>query len=422
MDLAPGPAPNDSEDVARRLLLVLILLFIALPAAAAEEPVELILFYGQGCPHCANEIEFLGTLSEDFPELEIRAYEVYNDQANRAHFAETMTALGQEPSGVPTTVIQDRVWVGFDDSVGEQIRAVVEALSEPAAPPSTVPEGPNEVIHLPVIGPVDLGGTSLAVATVLIALVDGVNPCSLWVLSILLALVLRTGSRRRVIAIGVTFLFITALLYALYVAGLFGFLSQVANLTWIRIAMAAVAFAFGIINLKDYFWFKKGISLSIPERGKPWIYRRMRSVADAGESLPVALAGTAFLAVGVSVLETPCTAGYPLLWTNLLATNEVSLTGAIPLFALYMAVFLIDELLVFGVAVVAMRAAKLDEGKGRVLKLLGGTVMVVLAATLLFFPEAMTTVGGAFGVFAVAAALVALVLLTQRMLGRSSAA
>lgn len=148
----------------------------------------------------------------------------------------------------------------------------------------------------------------------------------------------------------------------------------------------------------------------------------MRSVADAGESLPVALAGTAFLAVGVSVLETPCTAGYPLLWTNLLATNEVSLTGAIPLFALYMAVFLIDELLVFGVAVVAMRAAKLDEGKGRVLKLLGGTVMVVLAATLLFFPEAMTTVGGAFGVFAVAAAVVALVLLTQRVLGRSSAA
>lgn len=421
MDLAPEPVPGDSEDVARRLLLVLTLLFIALPAAAAEEPVELILFWGQGCPHCASEIEFLETLGEEYPELEILAYEVYNDQANRAYFVETMTALGQEPSGVPTTVIEDRVWVGFDDSVGEQIRAVVEALSEPAAPPPTVPESSNEVIDLPVIGPIDLGGTSLAVATFLIALVDGVNPCSLWVLSILLALVLRTGSRRRVIAIGITFLFITALLYALYIAGLFGFLSQVANLTWIRIAMAVVALAFGIINLKDYFWFKKGVSLSIPERGKPWIYRRVRSVADAGESLPVALAGTAFLAVGVSVLETPCTAGYPLLWSNLLATNEVSLTGAIPLFALYMAVFLIDELLIFGIAVVAMRATKLDEGKGRVLKLLGGTVMVVLAATLLFFPEAMTTVGGAFGVFAVAAAVVGLVLLTERALGRSPA-
>jgi hypothetical protein len=183
-----------------------------------------------------------------------------------------------------------------------------------------------------------------------------------------------------------------------------------------------VALAFGIINLKDYFWFKRGISLSIPERGKPWIYRRLRAVSDAGESLPVALGGTAFLAVGVSVLETPCTAGYPLLWSNLLATNEVGVAGAIPLFALYMAVFLFDELVVFGVAVVAMRSMKLDEGKGRVLKLVGGTVMVVLAATLILFPEAMTSVAGAVGVFAVATVVVLVILLAERVWQRGRAA
>lgn len=422
MDLADRKQVVDSEGVTRRLFVVVIaILTLALPAAAAEEPAELILFYGQGCPHCAAEIEFLGALVEEFPELEIQAYEVYNNEANRTYFVETMAALGQEPSGVPTTIVGERVWVGYDDSVGGQIRAVVEALLEPDAPPPSVPTGQGEIIDLPLIGPVDIGGTSLAVATFLIALVDGVNPCSLWVLSILLALVLRTGSRRRVLAIGITFLSITALLYALYIAGLFGFLSQVANLTWIRLAMAAVALAFGIINLKDYFWFKQGISLSIPERGKPWIYRRLRSVSDAGESLMVALGGTALLAVGVSVLETPCTAGYPLLWSNLLATNEVGLAGAVPLFALYMAVFLLDELVVFGVAVVAMRATKLDEGKGRVLKLVGGVVMVVLAATLIFLPEAMTSVGGAVGVFAAAAALVLVILLVERVSGRNTA-
>lgn len=415
MDLADRKRIAESEGVTRRLFAVLFaVVTLALPAAAAEEPVELILFYGQGCPHCAAEIEFLGALVEEFPELEIQAYEIYNNPANRAYFVETMAALGQEPSGVPTTIVGERVWVGYDDSVGAQIRAVVEALHEPAAPPPSLPTERSEVIDIPLIGPIDVGGSSLVVATFLIALVDGVNPCSLWVLSILLALVLRTGSRRRVLAIGTTFLTITALLYALYIAGLFGFLSQVANLTWIRLAMAAVALAFGIINLKDYFWFKRGISLSIPERGKPWIYRRLRSVSDAGESLPVALGGTAFLAVGVSVLETPCTAGYPLLWSNLLATNEVGLAGAIPLFALYMAVFLLDELVVFGVAVVAMRATKLDEGKGRVLKLVGGTVMVVLAGTLIFFPEAMTSLAGAVGVFAVAAAVILVVLLAER--------
>lgn len=85
----------------------------------------------------------------------------------------------------------------------------------------------SEVIDLPLIGPVDVGGSSLLVATFLIALVDGVNPCSLWVLSILLALVLRTGSRGRVLAIGGTFLVVTTLLYGLYIGGIYGFLSQV---------------------------------------------------------------------------------------------------------------------------------------------------------------------------------------------------
>lgn len=274
----------------------------------------------------------------------------------------------------------------------------------------------SEVIDLPLIGPVDVGGSSLLVATFLIALVDGVNPCSLWVLSILLALVLRTGSRGRVLAIGGTFLVVTTLLYGLYIGGIYGFLSQVSNLTWIRIVMAVIALAFGIINLKDYFWYKRGISLTIPERKKPGVYHRMREVAGSSESLPVALTGTAVLAVGVSVLETPCTAGYPLLWSNLLATNDVGLAAAVPLFALYMVVFLIDELAVFGAAVVAMRALKLEERAGRLLKLVGGTIMITLAATLIFFPEAMNSVTGAVAVFGAALLAVVAVVATERLL------
>lgn len=274
----------------------------------------------------------------------------------------------------------------------------------------------SEVIDLPLIGPVDVGGSSLLVATFLIALVDGVNPCSLWVLSILLALVLRTGSRGRVLAIGGTFLVVTTLLYGLYIGGIYGFLSQVSNLTWIRIVMAVVALAFGIINLKDYFWYKRGISLTIPERKKPGLYHRMREVAGSSESLPVALTGTAVLAVGVSVLETPCTAGYPLLWSNLLTANDVGLAAAVPLFALYMVVFLIDELAVFGAAVVAMRALKLEERAGRLLKLVGGTIMITLAATLIFFPEAMNSVTGAVAVFGAALLAVVAVVATERLL------
>jgi thiol-disulfide isomerase/thioredoxin len=399
--------PTDTFDVTslRTVLLALLLVVGLAPAAAGAEgdaEVELIVFWGIGCPYCAQELEFLDDLGEDYPELEITSYEVRYEPANLDLFNSTMSERGLEARSIPTTLLGDRVWEGFDAGTGDQIRAAVAAaLTGPAPAPIPEPE-PSAVIDLPFIGAVDVGSGSLVLSTFLIALVDGVNPCSLWALSILLALVLRTGSRRRVLAIGGAFLAVTTLLYGLYIAGIYGFLTIAANETWIRLAMAGVALGFGVINLKDYFWFRRGPTLTIPDERKPWLYRRMRSVAASDRALPAALAGTAVLAVGVSVLETPCTAGYPLLWTNLLAEQGIGLAGSIPLFALYMLVFLLDELVVFGVALFAMRAMKLEERTGRLLKLIGGVVMIVLAGTLVFTPEAMSSVSGAIAVFGIA--------------------
>jgi thiol-disulfide isomerase/thioredoxin len=389
------------------VLALLTLTGFALPAAAVDSDPELVVFWGQGCPHCEAEWEFLTEIEAEFPDLEINGYEVRYNPANWDLFVSVMAERGLEPRAVPTTILGDRMWEGFDAAVGDEIRiAVAAALTATTDPETEV----NDAIDVPIVGRVEIGNSSLLVATVLIALVDGVNPCSLWVLSILMALVLRTGSRRRLLAIGGTFLFITTLLYGLYMAGIYGFLSIAANLEWVRLAMAAIALGFGIINLKDYFWFRRGPSLTIPDERKPWLYQRMRSVAASNEALPAALAGTALLAVGVSVLETPCTAGYPLLWANLVAEQSVGLAETIPLFALYMAVFLFDELLVFGVAVFAMRAMKLEERAGRLLKLVGGVVMIALAATLVFAPEAMSSVTGALTVFGIAAAVIVIIL------------
>lgn len=404
------------------LLALVLIVGLAPPVMAAEgdAEVELIVFWGVGCPYCAEEWEFLAVLQDDYPDLRVTGYEVRYEPANLDLFISTMTERGLEARSIPTTILGDQVWEGFDVGTGGAIRAAVAgALS--SSEQASVPEGEApDLIRLPLIGAVDVGSTSLVVSTFLIALVDGLNPCSLWALSILLALVLRTGSRRRVLAIGGTFLAVTTLLYGLYIGGIYGFLSYAAHESWVRLAMAAVALGFGIINLKDYFWFRRGPSLTIPDERKPWLYRRMRSVAATDKALPAALAGTALLAVGVSIVETPCTAGYPLLWADLLAANEVGLAGAVPLFALYMLVFLLDELVVFGVALFAMRATKLDEGAGRTLKLFGGVLMIALAGTLVFAPDAMTTLSGAMTVFGSALVVILVILAVQRGLGRST--
>lgn len=394
------------------LLIVLGSVIMGQPdASAAEEPgsepLTIILFWSEGCPHCHAEWRFLDQLKDEIPDLEIIDYELSQSPGNVEQFIETMAARGMEANAVPTTIIGELVWVGFSDAVASQIRSTV-------LPTDPEPGDAADVLDIPVIGSVETGSASLVASTFFIALVDGLNPCSLWVLSILLALVLRTGTRRQVLAIGGTFLLVTSVLYGVYMAGIYGALSVISHQTWIRAVLAVVVLTLGLINLRDYLTARDGFTLSIPGRVKPGIYRKMRSIVDPSKTTGAALAGTALLAVGVSVVETPCTAGYPLLWADMLAAQNVGLLAAVPLFALYMAVFLIDELVVFAAAVIGMRALKLEERAGRLLKLLTGTVMIALAGTLILVPEAMNSLTGAVAVFGIAVgAAVAIALVEQ---------
>lgn len=405
-------------------LVLAALLGAAAPGAAADdgdEPVGLVLFWGDGCPHCAAEKEWLGTIADDYPRLTVTQYEVWYDDGNRQLFIETAEEMGFEPSGVPTTIVGEQVWVGFSDSIALQIRAVLDAAT--AGQESSAAGGPpgqssSSRIDVPFVGGVDLADRSLAVSTVIIGFVDGVNPCSLWVISVLLTIVVRTGSRRRVLAIGSVFLAVTAGMYALYMVGLYSVMGVIAHLGAIQLGVALVAAVFGVVSVKDYFAFRKGPSFSLPESSKPGIYRRIRE-ASGHQNLFAALGATALLAVGVSLLETPCTAGFPVLWTGMLAANDVGAVQASGLFVLYMVPFLLDELLVFGIVVATMRAMKMQERHGQLLKLVAGTTMLALGGTLLVRPGTMQEPLGALTVFAVAFAMAALVhLVTLRVRAR----
>lgn len=398
-------------------LVAIVLSLVSLPgAAAAQDDESLVIFWRIGCPYCEAEREFLSELSVEYPDLEIVEFEVGSNAANRELFIAALAEYGMEPRGVPTTIYQGQVWEGFSEIIGREIRATVAAAFAPENEGITEPPPPSgEIVDVPLVGEVDVENQSLLISTLAIGFVDGFNPCSLWVLSMLLALVLHTGSRRRVLAVGGVFLVITTALYGLYMIGAYSILSYLAFVTWIRVAVAVLALGFGLVNLKDFFWFGKGVSFSISEKQKPGLYQRMRAVAVADEPLPRVLAGTAALAVGVSLIETPCTAGFPVMWANLVGAADVGVTVALTLFAVYMLVFLLDELAVLGVAVVAIRVTKVQERHGRVLKLVGGMVMVTLAGVLIFAPDIMERASGAVAVFVIAAIATVVVLLVDRV-------
>ncbi|HSI94036.1 MAG TPA: thioredoxin family protein [Jiangellaceae bacterium] len=368
-----------------RVLLAAAILVVAssLPAAASDE-VTIVFFWGDGCSYCATEHAFLDELAAEVPHVVVLDYEVWQHAENLLLFEETAHRYGIEPTAVPTTFLGEQAWVGFDERIAAEIRAAVLAATGTISA-----DQPLTTVQLPILGPVEVENVPLVVATVTIGLVDGVNPCSLWALSVLLALVLRGGSRARIAAVGGTFLLVTAGIYGAFILGTYSALTLVSHLSWVRLAVAAAAFAVGLVNLKDFLWFHAGPSLSIPEGRKPAIFERMRKVAFTERSLVVAVVGTAGLAAGVAVLELPCTAGFPVLWANLVATADVGQQATVGLLGLYLGIYLLDELIVVAAVVVALRATKLQERHGRVLKLVSGSLMIALAGILIWVPEAI---------------------------------
>ncbi|MCC5953206.1 MAG: thioredoxin [Acidimicrobiia bacterium] len=374
------------------------------PAEPAGDPVVIDIYWGDGCPYCHDAIDDLTAFAEREAGIEVRTFEVWYDADNRATMVRVAEELGVRADAVPFIVVGTHSWSGYSGGIEGAIESTVLDLRDDRSPgeiPALEGSG-SAVVDVPFLGDVDLDERSTLLATVLIALVDGFNPCSLWVLTVLLALVLHTGSRRRVLAIGGTFLAVTTLIYGLFIVGVYSTLGLASAMDGLRLVVAAFALTFGLVNVKDFFWFKRGVSFTISDERKPGIYRRARSLIRPGVTLPAALVGTVVMAGGIALIELPCTAGFPVIWSGLMRSAGLSTAEFGSLLGVYLAIYLLDELVIFVAAVLTMRVTKLQDRHGRALKLIGGMVMIAVAVAIVVFPDAMETISGVLAVFGVA--------------------
>lgn len=429
-----------------------LLLGSVLPAQAQSAGVRAVLFYSPSCAHCHKVMtEDLPPLFEKYGEqLQMIAIDV-SQQGGQALYQASIKRFKITPElqGVPMLIVGDVVLVGSLE-IPQQFPILIEkhlasggigwpdipGLSSivptplptavpPAGAPTPAPTPPAAAsqapvkspftLDLPVLGQVDLDAHSLAFSTAIIGLVDGFNPCSLWVISLLLALVINTGSRKKALTVGLTYLVVAAGLYGLIMLGLFSAFAVIGYALWIRIAVALIALTFAVVNIKDYFWFKTGVSFTISDEHKPGIYRSIRNILAPGKSGLGLVGATAAMAGGITLIEMPCTAGLPILWTKLITANNVGGVEFGLLLGLYLVLFMLDEMAVFISAVVTLKAARLEEKEGRILKLIGGVVMLALAIVLLIDPTLMDSVRNSLLIFGAAFALAATILLVHRL-------
>ncbi len=396
-----------------------------------DEIVNIYLFWGDGCPHCEEERPFLQVLNESKYEgrLAIHEFEVWYDQDNADYAEKFAEAYGQTVSGVPMTYIGPNFYSGFNEDYKDMFMEAIDAeIANGPVDPLDIVEGTvtvdqvleareakkkyqNTTITVPLIGKVDLQNKSLLITTIIIGLVDGVNPCSLWVLTMLLAMVIHTDSRKKTLVIGLVYLFVTAAIYALFILGVFSLLSYVRYMKWIQIGVACITLVLGLINLKDYFFFKQGVSLTIDDEKKPGLYKKMRNVLKNTDNAWAMIGATIVLAAGVSLVEFSCTAAFPVIWSNILSSHGVTRFEFALHLLLYMVLYQFDELIIFLVVVVTMKSKRMEEKHGQVLKLFSGCLMVALSIVMIVKPALMNELGSTLIIFGAAIAATLLILL-----------
>jgi len=320
--------------------------------------------------------------------------------------------FGREPEAVPTFFICDEMIVGFDAATGgeAEIAALAEtchgriggATMEAPAPPSAEPA--TGTVAIPFFGAVDINQLSLPVLTVVLGGLDAFNPCAFFVLLFLLSIMVHARSRRRMALVGGLFVTISGVMYFLFMAAWLNLFLVLHNVVWITAAAGVVAIVIALLAIKDYFFFRRGVSLSIPEGAKPGLFRRMGALV--GEtSLPMLLVGTALLAIMANMYELLCTSGFPMVYTKILTENALSSSTRYLYLAAYNVIYVIPLLVIVGVFVATLGGRKLSEGEGRVLKLLSGLMMTGLGLVLVVAPELLSNVLVAVGLLAGAVAL-----------------
>jgi len=393
------------------LALVMLLSNLA-PAQADPAPGGPVLhvFWSLGCPVCIRQKPWVEELETRFPGLQVVEMELSRSDQFQDVFQQMAAERGVSAAYVPTLMLGPRTWVGDTPAQRAEIEAAIAALlagEELAAVR-------QDRLQLPLLGEIDADAASMLALTVLIAFVDGFNPCSVWVLTLLLGMVISSGSRKRVAIVGVSFLLTTALIYGAFIAGLFSVLAFAFALPWVRWGVALFALGFGLVSIKDYFWYGRGISFSIPEGQKPGIYRRIRGLRQEDMTTPALIGATVAMAAGIALVELPCTAGFPVIWSGILADRGVSDMAFIGLLAVYVLTYLGVELTIFAIAITGMSLGRMGAQHGRALKLLGGVVMVALAGALALRPELMEDLTGSLMLFGAALGVAALVLLANR--------
>ena len=401
-----------------QLVLAFIWLISSTGALLAESPpparsanpgmVELTLFWEPGCPYCKRAKAYLESRPETRDWLHINAIDLSASHAAVRKFERAIDLFRIRQPGVPLMIIGRQHFIGFDDEahMGQALLAAATACRTKAcaafdqllATTSSEPRTggalptPNGDISLPWIGPLPVASLSLPALTILLAAIDGFNPCAMWVLILLVGLLLGIQDRPRMWLLGGAFLLTSGVVYFLFLAAWLNVFLVLGAIFWVRLIVGVVALASGAYYLYA-FATDAAAECRVTNAGQ-----RQRIMASLRGSVSeprflFALGGIVMLAAAVNLIELLCSAGIPAVYTDVLAMNALPVWQYYLYLLLYVSVFMLDDAIIFAIAMLTLHATSMTNRYLRISHLVGGLGMVAIGALLLIAPDWLTFVG-----------------------------
>ena len=401
-----------------KIIFLTLALFFLFPLVGKtiENKVNVYVFYGRDCPHCKVLLADLETIKQEKSYIQIYKYEVTYNYNNANLFDKVASQLGASSGGVPFTVIGTKYFVGYStaqtkplieyaikiysladsysDPVGKLVgkdltggTATYEELRGEFFPEDVEKEEKEEVkIELPVFGSISTKDVSLPVISILIGFIDGFNPCAMWVLLFLISVLIGMKNRKKMWILGTVFLGTSALIYLLFMIAWLNVIVFLGALFWIKLLIASIALIGGVWNLKSFFTNKEDGCEVVSEKKRSKVLNKIKYITSS-QKYSLAIIGIIGLAVSVNFIELTCSAGLPVVFTNLLALNNLSVLEYGLYLFLYILFFLIDDLLIFFIAMKTLKITGLSNKYARYSHIIGGILMVLVGNLLIFKAE-----------------------------------
>lgn len=404
------------------ILLLFISLFFFPVKVHAAETVNVYLFWGSGCPHCVKEKIFLEKFKKEYP-VKIYAYEVWYNPSNTDLLKKIRAELKTNVSAIPFTIIGENHITGYlnDETTGKEIKESVNfclkngcndpvghilGLANQASPETNRTPSSNkklyqteeastdrklnkaipEKLSFPIIGDIRIKDVSLPVLTILIGGLDGFNPCAMWTLLFLLSLLMGMHDKKRMWILGGTFIAASAGVYYLFMAAWLHLILFIGFIFWVRLGIGLLGLGGGIYNLREYLINKDSGCKVTNYNERQKIFGWAKRVTKE-KHFWLAIGGIILLAAAVNIIEIICSAGLPVLFTQILAMSNLTVWQYYLYLLLYIFIFMLDDLFVFILTMKTLELTGVTTKYSRLSHLIGGILMVIIGILLIFKPE-----------------------------------